>query len=48
VGRFLGQLFGFYESGEYAGIGGSVVGAVLLLLLWSLIFRKKGAISPTP
>ena len=48
VGSFLGQLFGFYESVEYAGIGGSIVGVVLLLLLWSLIFRKKGAISPTP
>jgi uncharacterized membrane protein YeaQ/YmgE (transglycosylase-associated protein family) len=41
VGSFLGQLFGFYESGEYAGIGGSIVGAALLLLLWSLTFHKK-------
>ncbi len=41
VGSFLGQLFGFYQSGEYAGFGGSIIGSVLLLFLWSLIFRKK-------
>ena len=43
VGSFLGQLFGFYESGQYAGWGGSIVGEVLLLLLWGWWFRKKAA-----
>ena len=43
VGSFLGQLFGFYESGQYAGLGGSIVGSVLLLLLWGWWFRQKAA-----
>jgi uncharacterized membrane protein YeaQ/YmgE (transglycosylase-associated protein family) len=43
LASFLGQVFGFYESGEYAGFVGSVIGAALLLLIWGWIFRKKPA-----
>jgi uncharacterized membrane protein YeaQ/YmgE (transglycosylase-associated protein family) len=49
VGSFLGQFFGVYESGEYAGFGGSVVGAGILISLWNLVFKKpKPEPSPLP
>ena len=41
LASLLGQLLGFYESGEYAGFVGSVIGAGLLLVTWGWIFRKK-------
>jgi uncharacterized membrane protein YeaQ/YmgE (transglycosylase-associated protein family) len=37
VGTYLGQAFGFYRVGEPAGFIGSVIGAMLLLLLYRLI-----------
>lgn len=39
---FLGQALGFYTVGENAGFIMSVLGAVVLLAIFSLIFRKKG------
>jgi uncharacterized membrane protein YeaQ/YmgE (transglycosylase-associated protein family) len=41
VGTYLGQALGLYRVGEPAGFIGSVVGAVLLLLLYRLIFGKR-------
>jgi len=41
VGTFLGQLFGLYQSGEYAGFIGSVVGSILLLFIYGLLFKPK-------
>ena len=41
VGTFLGQFFGFYRAGENAGFIGSIVGAIAVLVLWDLIFKKK-------
>ena len=46
VGTFLGQFLGFYDSGEYAGFGGSILGAVVLLLLWGLVFKRKPKLPP--
>lgn len=43
VGSFLGQFFGFYRPGELAGFVGSVVGAIVILLIWDYFFRKKPA-----
>ena len=40
LASFLGQLLGFYDSGQYAGFVGSVIGAVILLWLWNRLFRK--------
>jgi uncharacterized membrane protein YeaQ/YmgE (transglycosylase-associated protein family) len=37
VGTYLGQAIGLYRVGEPAGFIGSVVGAMLLLLLYRLI-----------
>jgi uncharacterized membrane protein YeaQ/YmgE (transglycosylase-associated protein family) len=40
---FLGQFFGFYDPGEQAGFGGTIVGAVLVLIVWGWVARKKDA-----
>lgn len=43
VARFLGQALNWYEEGEPAGFLASVVGAILLLILYRMIFgRRKG------
>ena len=41
VGTYLGQALGLYRVGEPAGFIGSVIGAVLLLLLYRLIAGKR-------
>lgn len=41
VGTYLGQALGLYRVGEPAGFIGSVIGAVLLLLLYRLIVGKR-------
>jgi uncharacterized membrane protein YeaQ/YmgE (transglycosylase-associated protein family) len=41
VGTYLGQALGLYRVGEPAGFIGSVAGAVLLLLLYRLIFGRR-------
>jgi uncharacterized membrane protein YeaQ/YmgE (transglycosylase-associated protein family) len=40
-GSYLGQAIGWYEPGQPAGFIASVVGAMLLLLLYRLIFRRR-------
>jgi uncharacterized membrane protein YeaQ/YmgE (transglycosylase-associated protein family) len=41
VASFLGQKLGWYAPGEPAGFIASVVGAMLLLLLYRLIVRPR-------
>jgi uncharacterized membrane protein YeaQ/YmgE (transglycosylase-associated protein family) len=41
VGAYLGQMLGLYTVGEPAGFIASVIGAMLLLLLYRMIFGKK-------
>jgi uncharacterized membrane protein YeaQ/YmgE (transglycosylase-associated protein family) len=41
VGTYLGQALGLYRVGEPAGFIGSVIGAVILLLLYRLIAGKR-------
>lgn len=41
LGGFLGRMFGFYEVGEGAGLFGSIIGAIILLFLMSLINNRK-------
>src|SRR6266545_1242389 len=43
VASYLGQALGWYQPGQPAGFIGSVVGAMLLLLLYRLIFRRQRA-----
>lgn len=38
---FLGQSIGWYHAGQTAGFLGSVVGAVLLLVLYNFFKRKS-------
>ena len=35
-----GQLLGYYKVGEPMGFVGAVVGALVLLFLWTLIFNR--------
>ncbi len=42
IAGFLGQALGFYEPGEAAGFIASVIGAMVLLLLYRL-FAKRPA-----
>ncbi|MBS0449037.1 MAG: GlsB/YeaQ/YmgE family stress response membrane protein [Proteobacteria bacterium] len=37
---FLGQMLGFYTPGQTAGFIGAIVGAVILLALYHLAFRR--------
>lgn len=43
VGSYLGETFGIYEVGEPVGFIGAVIGSVLLLALFSLVFSKKSS-----
>lgn len=38
---FLGKTLGWYQPGQTAGFIGSVVGAILLLVIYGLITRKR-------
>ena len=44
-GSFLatygGQAMGWYQPGETAGFIGAVVGAIVLLVVWGLVSKKK-------
>lgn len=40
---FLGQALGLYQAGQSAGFLMSIAGAVLVLFLYTLLFRKKSA-----
>ncbi|HKD66774.1 MAG TPA: GlsB/YeaQ/YmgE family stress response membrane protein [Candidatus Binataceae bacterium] len=44
VATFLGQAVGWYRPGESAGLIGGVIGAVILLVIWSAIARRQGAV----
>jgi uncharacterized membrane protein YeaQ/YmgE (transglycosylase-associated protein family) len=41
VAAYLGQVIGWYQPGQPAGFIASVVGAMLLLLLYRLLFRRR-------
>ena len=41
IASYLGQKIGWYQPGEAASFIGSVVGAMLLLLLYRLIAPKR-------
>ena len=39
VASWLGHALGWYQPGEGAGLIGAVVGAVIVLVIWSLITK---------
>lgn len=41
VAGYLGRVFGWYEPGQAAGFIASVIGAMLLLLLYRLIAGRR-------
>ncbi len=41
VATYLGQMVGFYKQGESAGFIMSVIGAVILLVIYGFVVRKK-------
>jgi uncharacterized membrane protein YeaQ/YmgE (transglycosylase-associated protein family) len=44
VATFLGQGFGWYRPGEGAGLIGAVVGAIIVLFVYSLVAGRRRAI----
>jgi uncharacterized membrane protein YeaQ/YmgE (transglycosylase-associated protein family) len=40
VATYLGQALGWYRPGEGAGLIGAVVGAIIILVIWSMIARR--------
>jgi uncharacterized membrane protein YeaQ/YmgE (transglycosylase-associated protein family) len=43
VATYLGQAIGWYRDGQEAGFIGAIVGAVLILLVWGFIERRRSA-----
>jgi uncharacterized membrane protein YeaQ/YmgE (transglycosylase-associated protein family) len=41
VATYLGQAIGWYGEGQGAGLIGAIVGAVIILLVWGLIERRR-------
>jgi uncharacterized membrane protein YeaQ/YmgE (transglycosylase-associated protein family) len=41
VASYLGQALHIYQPGEGAGLIGAVVGAVIVLLIWGAIARRR-------
>ncbi len=41
IGGFLGQTLGFYREGEPVGFIASVIGAMILLGLYRLVFKPR-------
>ena len=45
VATWLGHASGWYQPGEAAGFVGAVVGAVIVLFIWSLIAGRRSSTS---
>ena len=41
VATYLGQALGWYQAGQGAGFIASIVGAVLILLVWGFIASRR-------
>jgi uncharacterized membrane protein YeaQ/YmgE (transglycosylase-associated protein family) len=48
VARWIGQLFGWYGPEDSAGFITSVLGAILLLWIYRLVFRRHAGGPPGP
>ena len=42
LATWLGQALGWYNAGEGAGLIGAVVGAIIVLLIWGAVARRRG------
>lgn len=45
VATYLGQALGWYSAGEGAGLVGATVGAIIVLLIWGAIARRRSTLS---
>ena len=43
VGTWLGQALGLQSANDGVGLIGAVVGAVIVLLIWGALSRRRGA-----
>jgi uncharacterized membrane protein YeaQ/YmgE (transglycosylase-associated protein family) len=43
VATYLGQAIGWYREGDGAGLIGSVVGAVIVLMIWGALAHRQNA-----
>jgi uncharacterized membrane protein YeaQ/YmgE (transglycosylase-associated protein family) len=41
VATYLGQALGWYQPGEGAGLIGAIVGAIIILVIWGAIARRR-------
>jgi uncharacterized membrane protein YeaQ/YmgE (transglycosylase-associated protein family) len=41
IAKFLGQALNIYQAGDRVGLLGSIVGAVILLVLWRIVRGKS-------
>jgi uncharacterized membrane protein YeaQ/YmgE (transglycosylase-associated protein family) len=44
VATYLGQSLGWYDANEGAGLIGAVVGAIIVLLIWSFFARRSSTV----
>jgi uncharacterized membrane protein YeaQ/YmgE (transglycosylase-associated protein family) len=43
LATYLGQALGWYREGQTAGFIGAVVGAIIILILYRLLFARRPA-----
>ncbi len=41
VATFVGQAIGWYRADEGAGLIGAVVGAIIILVIWGMVARRR-------
>ena len=41
VASYLGQALGWYAPGQGAGLIGAVIGAIIVLVVWGFIARRR-------
>ena len=41
VASYLGQALGWYTPGEGAGFIGAIVGAIIVLVIWGFVARRR-------
>ena len=46
LGTFLGRTLGIYSQGQGAGWIASIIGAVILLLIYRAVVRRRGPPAP--
>jgi uncharacterized membrane protein YeaQ/YmgE (transglycosylase-associated protein family) len=44
VATYLGQAVGWYRPGEGAGFIGAVVGAIIVLVIWGFVAKRRGPV----